>query len=247
LLAASNERSRTIDFRGYAYEKRPSDISGGTWIVYDEKRPQIWRVPLRDELVPEQTVSAPLGGYAVPAPYAALVAPRLETHQIRYVRTRRTTTLEAGQLFRADGVTFSPPTEGRTRATVTGAWQKEPVTLLAGALWVPIRQPAARLVLHLFEPTAPDSLAAWGFFNVVFEQKEYMEPYVAEQVARDMLAAIPTLRAEFDAWLAADATRAQSVEARLDFFYRRHPSWDRHKDRLPIVKLDVTPADLDAQ
>ncbi|HSD89788.1 MAG TPA: M14 family zinc carboxypeptidase, partial [Kofleriaceae bacterium] len=40
-----------IEFRGYAYEKRPSDISGGTWLYYDESKPQIWNVPLHDEVI----------------------------------------------------------------------------------------------------------------------------------------------------------------------------------------------------
>jgi hypothetical protein len=34
------------------------------------------------------------------------------------------------------------------------------------------------------EPRAPDSFAAWGFFNAHFDQKEYMENYVAEEVMR---------------------------------------------------------------
>ncbi|HUS27823.1 MAG TPA: M14 family zinc carboxypeptidase, partial [Kofleriaceae bacterium] len=35
-----------LQFRGYAYEQRASEISGGTWTVYDETKPQIWNIPL---------------------------------------------------------------------------------------------------------------------------------------------------------------------------------------------------------
>src|SRR5438876_3290903 len=38
----------------------------------------------------------------------------------------------------------------------------------------------------LFRSQAPDSLLAWGFFNAIFERKEYAEPYVMESLARDM-------------------------------------------------------------
>ena len=41
--------------------------------------------------------------------------------------------------------------------------------------------------MHLLEPLAPDSLVAWGFFNAVFEQKEGMDAYVAEEAAREMM------------------------------------------------------------
>jgi murein tripeptide amidase MpaA len=243
LLSQANKTSRTIDFRGYAYEKRQSEISGGTWLVYDEKTPQVWKVPLFDQLEPALTVHAPRGGYYVPPAYASLVAPRLDHHRIAYLRLTQPVTVADAQMFRADKVTYAPPFEGRTRAKIEGAWKPEPITLGAGALWVPMGQAGARLALHLFEPTAPDSLAAWGYFNAVFEQKEYMESYVAEEVAREMLAADPSLKATFDAWLAEDAERAKKPDARLDFFYHRHGSWDQQKDRLPIVKTDTVPAE----
>lgn len=244
LLAQAGPEAREIEFRGYAFEKKPSDISGGTWIIYDEKTPQVWKVPLHDKVAPALTVKAPRGGYYVPAAYASLVVPRLERHRVFFARLTKPVTVDDGQVFRAESVSYAPPFEGRTRANIQGAWQPEKVTLGAGALWVPIGQSGARMALHLFEPSAPDSFAAWGYFNAVFEQKEYMEDYVAEAVAREMLAADPGLKATFEAWLAADAERAKSSKARLDFFYRRHPSWDSQKDRLPIVKSDTVPTEM---
>ncbi len=103
----------------------------------------------------------------------------------------------------------------------------------AGSLFVPIAQPRAPLVLHLLEPLAPDSLVAWGFFNASFERKEYMEAYVAEEEARSMLAADPALRIEFDARL-RDPAFAKDAKARLDFFYKRHPSWDERVNLVPV-------------
>src|SRR6202023_4351724 len=94
--------------------------------------------------------------------------------------------------------------EGRLRAQLDGEWSAQPVNIEAGALFVPIAQPLARLVAALFEPQAPDSFAAWGFFNACFEEKEQMEPYVAEQVARDVLAKEPALQDEFDRKLAQE-------------------------------------------
>jgi len=45
LMWKSGPGKHELEFRGYAYEKRPSEISGATWLVYDEKTPQIWKVP----------------------------------------------------------------------------------------------------------------------------------------------------------------------------------------------------------
>ena len=225
-----------LEFRGYAFEKKTSDLTGGSWLIYDESKPQIWKVPIYDEIVPKVTVTAPARGYIIDGGYAALVAPLLEAHGLRWEY------LEAGtpervEVFRATKVTFAPaPYEGRTRATVEGAWKPETRALTEGAVFVPIAQPGARLVMHLFEPSLPDSLVAWGMFNTAFERKEYMEPYVIEEEARELLAADPSLRAQFDAAVAADPALAASVDAKRDWFYKRHPAWDERVDLVPVYR-----------
>jgi hypothetical protein len=106
---------------------------------------------------------------------------------------------------------------------------------------VPIVQARARLVMALLEPRAPDSLLAWGRFNNAFEQKEYMEPYVAEEVAREMLARDPALKAAFEQRLKDDPAFAASPSARLDFFHRRHPSYDTRYNLYPVLRTDTAP------
>jgi len=224
-----------IEFRGYAYDKAHSEISGGDWIVYDEHKPQIWRVPLFDELVPKVTISVPRGGYLIDGGFAPMVAAVLDRHALRYTRLTGQPRVDV-EVYRATKVTFLPQFEGRTPVALQGAWTPEPRTLERGAIFVPIDQPSARLVLHLLEPALPDSLVQWGSFNAVFERKEYMESYVAEQVARDMLAADPALRAAFDAEVSADPELAKSPRRRLDWFYRRSAAWDERVNLLPIYR-----------
>ena len=106
---------------------------------------------------------------------------------------------------------------------------------------MPIAQPLARLVMHLLEPQAPDSLASWGFFNACFEPKEYLEPYVAEQIAQSLLAGDPHLEAEFRQRLQQDPAFAADPAARRDFFLRRHASWDAQLNRYPVVRVAEAP------
>jgi hypothetical protein len=198
----------------------------------------VWKVPLREQIEPDVTETAPRAGYLVTAGFADAVARRLDSHRIRYRRLRRPVAVDA-HVFRVTEAKVEPPFEGRTRVELTGSWSAERREVAAGALFVPIAQPRARVLVHLLEPAAPDSLAAWGFFNATLEQKEYMESYVAEEVARQMLAD-PAVRAAFDKQL-EDPAFAASPERRLDFFYRRHPSWDERKDLLPVYRLDAPP------
>jgi hypothetical protein len=234
--------ARTIDFRGYAYTREPSELSSGTWLRYDESRPQIWKVPLYDRLSPRESVRAPQGGYLVPAAFAGWVGPKLALHGVRFERVTRELPRVEGESFRAETVKFaSSPFEGRFGAQVEGRWQPEARAVGAGALFVPIEQPRALLLVHLLEPTAPDSLVSWGYFHAAFEQKEYMEDYVLEEEARKMLARDPKLRAAFDTEVARDPTMAKDARRRLRFFYRRHPAWDERHNLYPILRLRARP------
>jgi hypothetical protein len=207
--------------------------------VYDPKTPQIWRVPYRDQVSPSLVVKAPLGGYVVPLAWASDIGARLALHGISCEALPADRTAVRVEAYRASAVRCAAsPFEGRMRANLTGSWQRETQDLSAGALFVPIAQPLARLAMHLLEPEAPDSFAAWGFFNACFEQKEYMEGYVAEQIARTMLAEQPQLAAQFARRLKEDPAFAASASARLDFFLRRHASWDAHYNLYPVFRVD---------
>jgi hypothetical protein len=232
--------AREIEFRGYAYTRAPSSISGSLVTKYDPKTPQIWRVPLRDRVKVSISATAPLGGYVVPAAFAADIAPRLEAHGVAFSRLRAADEKIKAQAFRATEVRFSAaPFEGRMRAQLTGAWHAAMEALQDGALLVPIAQPLARLVVALFEPRAPDSFAAWGLFNACFEQKEQMEPYVAEQIAQQMIDQDPRLAAEFRSKCEHDAAFAANPVARLEFFLRRHASWDTRYNLYPVLRFEA--------
>jgi len=238
----ATEQARTVEFRGYAYTRTPSEISGALMTRYDESTPQVWRVPLRDQVVPSLTVTAPRAGYLVPPAWVPVVQPLLETHGVRFRRLDAAWPQAPVQAFRAEEIRFAArTTEGHQRLALQGRWQAEPRDVGAGALYVPLQQPLSRLAVALLEPQAPDSLAAWGLFNNAFERKEYMEPYVAEAVAREMLAADPGLRARFEQRLASDPAFATSPQARLDFFYRLHPAWDERYGLYPVLRLDTPP------
>ncbi len=238
----TTDAKRIISFLGYAYKRVHSDISGSDMVVYDEHTPQLWMLPLRDTIVPGLSVNAPKGGYLVPAEYAAQVGAALRLHGIDFRTLEAPLANAAVEAFDADSVKFSPTSsEGRQRVTLTGHWAPATAQLVAGALYVPIAQAKARLLMHILEPQAPDSMAAWGGFDNSFERKEYMEAYVAEEQARLMLAKDPALKAEFEAKLKADPAFAKDPMARLEFFARRHPAWDAGYNRYPVLRIDAAP------
>lgn len=242
LTYAASDKVRTIDFRGYEYTRTPSKISGASMTRYDESKPAIWKTPLRDDVQPALTVAAPKGGYLVPAEHAAWVGAKLKQHGVAYRVLDRALGKTPVEAFRATKTKFGAGSvEGHQRLDVEGTWKPESREVGAGTLFVPIAQPKAQLVMALLEPQAPDALAAWGEFNNAFEQKEYMEAYVAEDVAREQLAKDPELKAEFEQRLKSDAEFARNPGARLEFFARRHSSWDERYNLYPVLRTATAP------
>jgi hypothetical protein len=231
---------RTIEFRGYEYTREPSAVSGALLTRYNPKKPQIWRIPLADEVRPAATVTAPRGGYIVPAAYAQMVGDKLQLHAVQF---RKLTGASAGvdtEVFRATKVTPAAASfEGHTLLALEGQWSRERREVPSGSLFVPIAQANSLLAMALLEPKDPDSLVRWGFFAPAFERKEYMEAYVAEDIAEQMLKSDPAVRQAFEKRLSEDADFARDPNARLDFFYRRHSSWDDRYNLYPVYRTDA--------
>jgi zinc carboxypeptidase len=229
----------TLDFLGYKYTRATSAISTVPRIQYDTSKPETWHVPFYAAVVPTTTAQLPRAGWFVPRAWAELVAPKLAAHGLVYRDVPATTTLPVEE-FKATTVKERDETfEGRPTARVRGGWTRQSRSFTGGGIFIPIAQPHARLAAQLLEPEAPDSLVAWGYFDSVFEQKEYMEDYVLEDVAEKMLKD-PAVKAEWDQRM-KDPAFAKSPHERLDFFYMKHPSWDQQLNVVPVYRLDNAP------
>jgi hypothetical protein len=114
----------------------------------------------------------------------------------------------------------------------------ESMTFPAGSAVVSLNQRLSKVALEWLEPSAPDSALQWGFFDSIFEQKEYGEGYVVEALARDMMAKDPKLKEEFEKKLSSDPEFAGSPYARLNFFYERSPWFVANRiGRYPVGRL----------
>jgi hypothetical protein len=234
LTYRNTDKSTTLNFPGYEYKTYKSKISNAEVVEYYQDKPQNWAIPFFEELVPDLSILPPKSGYYIPISEFGWIEKKLKTHSIKY----KVVTLKAGekvQVFRAEKFEFAPnPFEGLLGLKVYGDWKDEEFKTSNQMVFVPIKQKKARLILHLLEPLNPDSLLSWGFFNRFFEQKEYMEDYVTEKVAHEMLKD-PKIKSEFEERL-KDVKFKESPQARFEFFYRKHPSWDDRLGVYPVVK-----------
>ncbi len=230
---------KTVDFsfKGFAYGKTRSDVSGGLWTRYDQSKPQTWTVPYFNELEPTLTVTLP-SAYLIPRQWHSAIE-LLARHGVQMQTTSAPHTLQSASTYRFSDVLYAAkPFEGRVRVdSLSARAVVEALDFPAGSVLVRVNQARAQLIANLLEPLAPDSLVRIGLGDGFMSRTEYAEPRVLEAKAREMLSADPALQAEFDAKL-ADPAFAASAAARLNFFYERTGYFDQHYLRYPVAKLN---------
>jgi hypothetical protein len=211
-----------------------SDISGDRRVVFG-REPLDLTVPMYQTFRVKTAVAPPLA-YIVPAQWQDVIEV-IESHglQTRTLTTPKTVGVEN---YRFVNVQWPQgPFEGRYMPTFDTEVITESREFPPGSLIIPLAQPLRRVAINLLEPKAPDSLARWGFFNAVFEEKEYGEPYVLVALAREMLENDPGLRTEFQQLLSNDPEFASSSYARLQFFHKRSPYWDPQMNLYPVGRV----------
>jgi len=213
------KKSTAFDFKGVEYIIEDSEISGTKRIVYGTKPLDI-TIPKFDEARISAAVAPPLY-YIVPPQWKDIIEV-LQMHGVKFQRLKKPLTIEV-ESYRFGDVKFANASfENRVTVNFKINLIKEMREFPANSVIIPLAQETANVVIHLLEPNSPDSFVYWGFFNAIFEQKEYGEGYVLEKLAREMLAKDANLRKEFEEKL-KDEKFAKNPFARLSFFYERSP------------------------
>ena len=228
------EQTRPYPLQALESHTKISGVSGAKRVVFGSK-PLDLTVPMYDDFRVKTAIVPPLY-YVVPAQWKDVID-LLKLHGVYMQVLLEAKRLEIESYRFVDVSWASGPFEGRLMPSFKVEATQETREFPAGSMLVPLAQVGAKVAINLLEPEAPDSLVRWGFFNATFEQKEYGEDYVVEELARKMLAADPQLRYEYDQKLASDTTFAASSHARLQFFYRRSPYWDPRMNLYPVGRI----------
>ncbi len=228
------DKPEPFELKGLKFRRELSEVSGAVRVIFGTE-PQDYTVPFYNDVRITSEVTLPRA-YIVPPEWAEVIE-RLALHGVRFTRTSAPLTIDA-ETYRFSEVKLgSASFEGR----VLVGYKIEPVRLSRtyprNSVLINLDQPNARIAVHLLEPAAPDSLAAWGFFNTIFEQKEYGEDYVVEKLAREMLARDENLRREFENRVRSDPRFAASARERLRFFFERSPYHDAELNLYPVGRL----------
>lgn len=226
--------SSMVDFLGYKYSKEKSDLTGGDWFRYS-KDSVTFSIPFFNTYEVEKSTRLP-EAYIIPVEWLDIVN-KLKRHGIEYSIMQKPKKLKVASYKFSNEKWAEIPFENHHTLTFDMQDVEEERIYPAGSYVVPMNQRRAKVIAHILEPEAPDSYVLWGYFDPVFERKEYAESYVMEEYARYMLASDPSIKAEFERKKAEDSAFANNPLLILDWFYQKSPYWDKKQSIYPVGKI----------
>ncbi len=224
-----------IDFLGIEYQRVRSEITGEYWYQYGTKK-ETYHLPYFNKVKPVVITKIP-EAYIIPVEWKEVID-RLEMHGVKIHRSLKDTMVRVSSYKFSNPKWQSNPYEGRHPLT---NFELQEITedrlIPSGSAVIDMNQPGARIIVHILEPNGNGSYLYWGFFDPVFEQKEYAENYVIEDMAQKIFANHSLLNAEFRKKKSTDTVFAKSPDLILNWLYSQTPYWDSRKDVYPVSKI----------
>ncbi|MBN2683176.1 MAG: hypothetical protein JXR58_11760 [Bacteroidales bacterium] len=231
----TGETPNKVEFLGKSYSTDSSELTGGNWFRYSNKN-ETFLLDFYGTQIPEKFVEIP-EYYVIPPSYSHITE-ILKLHGVKVDYTKEEKQVETG-VYRFSNVELDINSfEGRQRVTKFEMEKSvEKQVIPAGSALISTKQRTLMLILHALEPEAPSSFFSWGFFNSIFEQKEYAETYVMEKMAREMIEKDPELKREFEEKRKNEPEFVANQWAQTNWFYERTVYKDLNKGLYPIFFL----------
>ena len=223
-------------FKGIKSISDSSWISGTIKTVYTAEKIDR-EIPYYNQMDVVDSVQVPKA-YLIPKEWKQIVD-RMELHGIKVNELKSSQTFVVKKYKFKDIKLASSSYEGRQTVNCKYDELTDTVNLPKETYLIYTNQRTLRVILNLLEPKSEDSFLRWGFFNSIFERKEYFENYVMEKVALQMLKENPSLKKEFEQKLSTDEKFRKNPRERLNFFYERSPYYDKEFDIYPVMRIEM--------
>lgn len=230
----SDGDSIMVEFKGNDYKVVKSDLTGGLWYQYT-KKPKTYQLPYYNSFEIAAKTKIPVA-YII-APEWIEVIERIKAHGIKTETLKTAKTIEV-ESYKFNNVKFANrPFEGRQQLSDFSVKKiVETKTYPKGSIIIFTNQRNAKVIAHILEPEAPNSYLRWGFFNTIFEQKEYAETYVMEKMAREMINKDPELKKEFEK-KQKNGDFFNNQWMMTNWFYSKTLYWDTNINTYPVGRI----------
>lgn len=231
-------KSEMVDFLAWEEKREISDLSGAEWVYSDRTAPVTIKMPMFVSYKPELKIKLP-EAYIIPQEHRETIE-LLDVHGIEYERMEKERAIDV-ETYRFHNPKWSQfPYEGRFQLNVDYNVQVERVEFRKGDVIVRTSQPKIKVIAHLLEPKSPTSLVAWGFYNNWARPSTefWIRLNYMEVKGREMLAADPVLKAEFEEKKRNDQAFAKDPNAILQYFMSKVRSTvELNVNRYPVVRV----------
>ncbi|MFC7443580.1 M14 family metallopeptidase [Mesoflavibacter profundi] len=226
-----------LKFKGYEGEFITSEITGLQRLKYDRNKPFTKDVVYNNYFKPTTTVKIPKA-YIIPKGWWPIVE-RLKMNNIEMKPLEKDSIILVESYKIETFETRTSPYEGHYQHYNTKVSSKtESITFKKGDLIVNTNQNGIRYLIETLEPTAPDSFFNWNFFDTILQQKEGFSPYVWEDLALDILAKNPKLKANFDALKASDNNFNNNWYMQLDWLHKHSDHYEKAHLQYPVYRIN---------
>ena len=232
----SDEDSVMVKFKGVDYDVENSELTGGNWYRYQSDEPKEYLLPFFNSIIPETEIKLPYA-YIIPVQWTKVID-RLKLHGVNFIPLQKSSEIPV-ELYRFKNTQWQNfPYEGRfPMRNIEYDILHKTIEYPDGSAVIPVNQRTSRVIAHILEPSAEDSYAYWGFFNPVFERKEYFETYVMEELAREMIKENPELLDAFNQYKAENPELEGNQWGLLWWFYERTPYFDDQMNLYPVGRI----------
>ncbi|WP_298948378.1 M14 family metallopeptidase [uncultured Polaribacter sp.] len=226
----------TLNFKGYEASYIDSKVTSGKRLFYDVNQPFEKETKYYNNFLVDQEVTIPKA-YILPQGWHKVID-RLEANKIEFTHLKKDTIITVEVSHINDYKTRNVAYEGHyLHYNTTTKKSTKTIQFRKGDVYIPTNQNGVRYLLETLEAEATDSFFNWNFFDTVLQKKEGYSAYVFEDIAENILAKNPKIKAAFEEKLIKDKVFANNPRMQLDFVYKNSPHYETAHLMLPVFKI----------
>ena len=230
-------KTTTLNFKGFEGHFIESKITGANRLKYDRTKPFTKKISYQNYFKPSLEVKIP-DAYIIPQGWHNVIdLLKLNAVKMHVLERDSTITVESYKI--EDYKTREMPFEGHyLHYKVTVSKNNQNITFKKGDVIIKTAQPSFRYIIETLEPQAPDSFFNWNFFDTILQQKEWVSPYVWEDLALKILDKNPKLKVEFEEKKKNEKDFADQWYAQLDWIHKQSKYYEKAHLQYPIYRLN---------
>lgn len=229
----ADHKSKKV-LKGYEMHKVTSPITGLPYYTYDNTKPMDVILDFWDSIEVPNNAILPFG-YILGPEWKHLIE-ILKLHQISFITLSEEMNLNVQYYYLTKLEFDNTIFEGTFKPIFSYQIRDTLLKCPRGSYFIPIHQKAWKSIVYLLEPESSVGFMQMGYFNSIFERKEYGEIYVLDTLAQNMLKD-KTIATAFEEKKTTEPDFAKDGWAQLMWFYDNSPWRDQRRLTIPVFKV----------